>query len=423
MDNQPPDIDRPLNREWKGTMATATATAMTSHVSPPILPSPGDLKLRAGAAAAAAAAHADAVDREARFPAEAFAAARSERLLSLLVPVELGGEGAGISDVVDVCYALGRACASSGMVFAMHQIMVAILVRHARGSAWHQRMLRRLAAEQLLLASSTTEGTGGGDLRASACAVRVTGGRMSLEKNATVMSYGAEADAILTTARRSPEGAPSDQVLVALLKEDCRLERISGWDALGMRGTCSAGFALVGSGDPEQVLPTPYQEIHARSMLPIAHLTWSGVWSGVAAGAVERARAFLRNARRGGGQAPPGAAHLTRATASLQMLRALVTASLQRYEAVADRPEELESLAFQTAMNLLKVNASETALATVMSALQACGLAGYRNDGEFSISRPLRDILSASIMINNDRILANAAGAPLLMEVPALLRD
>jgi acyl-CoA dehydrogenase len=66
------------------------------------------------------AAHADAVDREARFPCEAFAAARVERLLSLLVPVELGGEGASVSDAVDVCYVLGRACASTGMVFAMH---------------------------------------------------------------------------------------------------------------------------------------------------------------------------------------------------------------------------------------------------------------------------------------------------------------
>jgi acyl-CoA dehydrogenase len=37
-------------------------------------------------------------------------------------------------------------------------------------------------------------------------------------------------------------------------------------------------------------------------------------------------------------------------------------------------------------MNLLKVNAFETALATVISAMQACGLAGYRNDGAFSIS-------------------------------------
>jgi acyl-CoA dehydrogenase len=382
-------------------MTTATAKLRTAQASPPVLPSAGGFKPRVETVSAAAAAHADAVDRDARFPHEAIDAARSERLLSLLVPVELGGEGASVSDVVDICYALGRACGSSAMVFAMHQIMVAILVRHAGDSAWHQRMLRRLSAEQLLLASSTTEGIGGGDLRASVCAVRVSGGRMSLEKNATVMSYGAQADAILTTARRSPDGAASDQVLVALLKEDYRLEPRTGWDALGMRGTCSAGFALTGSGDPAQVLPVPYQEIHARSMLPIAHLTWSGVWSGVAA----------------------GAAHLTRAAASLQALRALVSASLARYEAVAERPEELDSLAFQTAMNLLKVNASETALATVMSALQACGLAGYRNDGEFSISRPLRDVLSASIMISNDRILANAAAAPLLLEVPSSLRD
>ena len=48
-----------------------------------------------------------------------------------------------------------------------------------------------------------------------------------------------------------------------------------------------------------------------------------------------------------------------------------------------------------------------------MSALQACGLSGYRNDGEFSVTRHLRDVLSAPIMINNDRILANAANAAL----------
>jgi acyl-CoA dehydrogenase len=396
---------------------------MTTNVSALILPSLGDLKLRLDPVARIAAAHADTVDREAGFPAEAMHAIRAERLLSLLVPAALGGEGASVSDIVDVCYALGRACAATGMVFAMHQIMVAITVRHARTSDWHQRLLRRLASEQLLLASSTTEGTGGGNLRESACAVRVAGRRISLEKNATVISYGAEADAILTTARRSPESAPADQVLVTLLRDDYRLERLSGWDALGMRGTCSAGFALTGTGEPEQVLPTPYQEIHTRSMLPIAHLTWSGVWAGVAAGAVDRARTFLRNARRAGGQTPPGAAHLIRATASLQTLRALVAGSLLRYEAGADQPDDLDSLAFQTAMSLLKVNASEGALATVMSALQACGLAGYRNDGEFSISRALRDILSASIMINNDRILANAAAAPLLLEIPALLRD
>jgi len=383
-----------------------------------------NLKGRAEVVAAAAAEHGDAVDRDARFPTETFAAARAQRLLGVMVPGELGGEGASVSDVVDVCYMLGKACASSAMIFAMHQIMVAILVRHARHSAWHQELLRRLIAEQLLFASSTTENQTGGDVRASACVVERTGSRMALVKNATVMSYGAQADGILTTARRSADGAASDQVLVAFLKKDYELERIVDWDVLGMRGTCSTGFTLRGQGGVEQILPDAYEKIHTQSMVPVAHLTWSGVWTGIAAGAVGRARRFVRGAaRHGSGQLPPGAAHLTRAVMSLRALRGSVAAALQHYEIAAMSEDGLAALEFQTAMNLLKVNSSEAAIATVMSALQACGLSGYRNSGEFSICRSLRDVLSSSIMINNDRILANAASALLLVDIPALLRD
>jgi acyl-CoA dehydrogenase len=383
-----------------------------------------NLKGRAEITAATAAEHGDAVDRDARFPTETFAAAREQRLLGTMVPIELGGDGASVSDVVDICYMLGQACASSAMIFAMHQIMVAILLRHARNSAWHQKMLQRLTAEQLLLASSTTENQTGGDVRHSACVVERTGERMRLVKNATVMSYGAQADGILTTARRSADGAPSDQVLVAFLKDDYELERIVDWDTLGMRGTCSTGFTLRGEGDIAQILPDPYERIHTHSMVPVAHLTWSGVWTGIAAGAVARARRFVRGAARvGSGQLPPGAAHLTRAVMSLRALRGSVAAVLQRYETVALTEDGLAALEFQTAMNLLKVNSSEAAIETVMSALQACGLSGYRNSGEFSICRSLRDVLSSSIMINNDRILANAASALLLVDIPAQLRD
>ena len=65
------------------------------------------------------------------------------------------------------------------------------------------------------------------------------------------------------------------------------------------------------------------------------------------------------------------------------------------------------TLDFQSAITLTKVEASELAVATVLSAMRAAGLAGYRNDGEFTLGRHLRDVLSAPIMINNDRILAN----------------
>jgi alkylation response protein AidB-like acyl-CoA dehydrogenase len=63
----------------------------------------GDLPVRVKRVAAIAAEHAAAVDRDS-------AAARAERLLGIAVPRELGGEGASIAEIIDICYALGRAC-------------------------------------------------------------------------------------------------------------------------------------------------------------------------------------------------------------------------------------------------------------------------------------------------------------------------
>ena len=164
----------------------------------------------------------------------------------------------------------------------------------------------------------------------------------------------------------------------------------------------------------EQILPASYDEILAHTMMPVAHLTWSAAWAGIAAAAVDRARAFVRKAaHRADATMPPGAAHLTRAGASMRTLRSVIGGALQRFELAVD-PVALESVDFQTGMNLLKVQASELAVATVMSAMQACGLSGYRNDGEFSVGRHLRDVLSSPIMISNDRIIANVGTASLL---------
>jgi acyl-CoA dehydrogenase len=368
--------------------------------------------------------NADVVDRDARFPTEALESARTEKLLSIYVPSDLGGEAASISDLVDVCYMLARSCSSTGMIFAMHQIMVAILVRHAEGSSWHRELLRQLSSEQLLIASSTTEGQGGGDLRLSVSAIEHIESRIAFEKSATVMSYGAQADVILTTARRAPDAPPTDQVLLAIVKAHYQLDPIVDWQTLGMRGTCSSGFVLKATGEANQILPDSYGKIQMHTMMPVAHLTWSAVWSGIAASAVDRARRFVRTAsRRSGGQLPPGAAHLTRATMSLRALRAMIMSALQRFEAIGNDKEELESLEFQNGMNLLKVGASETAISTVMSCMNAIGLSGYRESGDFSISRQLRDVLSSSIMINNDRIIANATAASMLIETPSSITN
>ena len=379
---------------------------------------------RTAAVAAAAEAEAEAVDQTARFPKAAMDAAREQKLLSMMIAVEFGVFRASIHDVTEVCYALGRACASAAMIFAMHQTKVACLVRHGTGSRFHEDLMRRVAAEQLLLASSTTEGQNGGNIRSSAAAVERNATEITLVRDATVISYGAEADGIVTIARRANDATSSDQVLLALTKDHYTLKHTQGWETLGMRGTCSAGFELKVKGPAEMVFPEAYEKIHTQTMMPVAHLTWSSSWAGIAAAAVERAQRFIRKAARGaGGQMPPAAAHYTAAKMSLARLRAMIATNLDDYAAREYDERALASLDFQSAINLLKVQASELAVETVMHAMRACGLAGYRNDGEFSVGRHLRDALSAPIMINNDRILANTATASLMSGVPATLRD
>ncbi len=166
-------------------------------------------------------------------------------------------------------------------------------------------------------------------------------------------------------------------------------------------------------------MPEPYERIHSQTMVPFAHLLWGSVWAGIAAAATAKAQAFVRNAlRHSGGQMPPGAPHFTQAASSLRNLRGVLASSLRAYEAAMSDEKALSALEFQSMITLTKVQVSELATETVLSALRACGLSGYRNDSEFSIGRHLRDVLSAPLMINNDRILANLAATSVMTPLP-----
>jgi len=378
-----------------------------------------DLTARARAAAEVAKANASAVDAEARFPGEAFAELRKQRLLGIQVPQSLDGEGATIAEIADVCYILGQSCSSTGLIYAMHQIKMACIVRHFKNNPPHERILRRIVGEQLLMASSTTEGQAGGNVRSSEAAVEHDGAQITLERKATVISYAVEADGIVTTARRAPDAAGNDQVLLVLLKSDYTLERLQVWDTLGMRGTHSEGFTLRARAAAGQIMPEPYERIHAQTMVPFAHLLWGSVWAGIAAAAAAKAQAFVRHVvRQSNGQMPPGAAHFTQAVSTLRTLRGVLSASLRSYEAVMSDEKAISSMEFQAMITLTKVQVSELAVTTVLTSLRACGLSGYRNDTEFTIGRLLRDVLSAPIMISNDRILTNLATTSLMTPLP-----
>jgi acyl-CoA dehydrogenase len=390
-------------------------------------PEPG-WRAAAQRAAGIAAQYADAVDRDARFPTEAFDALRRERLLSAMVPAAFGGAGLTLVEVGAICETLAQACASTAMVYAMHQIQVACIEKHGSSSPWQRMLLGQLVEHQWLLASATSEETIGGNMRTSACAVEIDGPGFRIEKLAPTISYGAYADGILVTARRTAESTAADQVLIVALKAETQLEKRGGWDSMGMRGTCSEGFRLVATGLVQQILPTPFAEIADQTMLPVSHTLWASVWTGVASDAVNRASAFFRaQARSKPGSIPPAGPRLAQAVGLLHMMQARLSVGLEAaylaQQAVdgacqADTPLSA-MLGFASDMNTLKTSISSTALQVVQEVLMVCGMAGYKNGTEYSVGRHLRDLYSAPLMINNDRIAQNTASL-LLAQRPAV---
>lgn len=347
------------------------------------------------------------VDAEARFPVESFEALKSEKLLSAYVTEEFGGMGLSMTQICKICEVLGQYCASTAMVYAMHQIQVACILHHGQSSEYFRNYLKRIVDEQLLLASATTELGVGGDLRSSKCHVDVEGDSFTLEKKAPVISYGLEADAILVTSRRSADAKSSDQVHVLVERENTELEKLAGWDTLGFRGTCSLGFVLRATGHADQILPEPFADILAQSMHPYSHMTWGSLWTGLASDAVAKARGTVKKKMLESPDVPPvSALRLAEVDEVLFEMRSGLYTTMAEYEAMlaAGDSDAFSNFGFSIRVNNVKITCSELVVDVVGRALQIVGISGYKNDSKSSLSRHLRDAYGAALMVNNDRI-------------------
>ena len=367
-----------------------------------------------------AAPQADSVDKQARFPDETVAALREAGVFSAAVPREFGGAGCTMAELGQLCGVLAQACGSSAMVLAMHYSQLACIARHGQESEFFRGYLRDLVAHQYLLASMTSEVGTYGDTRSSICAVELDNGRFVLNKEATTGSYCQHADAILVTCRRDKDAAAGDQVLVMVRRQDCSLKQTTSWDTLGMRGTCSPGFRLEAGGSQEQIIPGAFADSSAQSMVPYSHILWASLWWGIAADAVGRAANFVRGqARQSPGSVPPTATRLAEVSLQLQTMKQAWQSAAQAFDAIgpdAAAREELLSIGWALRLNNLKIACSDAAPQIVHRALQIVGILGYKNDSPFSLGRHYRDVLSASLMISNDRIAAKSASMLLVFK-------
>jgi acyl-CoA dehydrogenase len=350
--------------------------------------------------------HAQDVDAKARFPVETFSALREQSVLSAAVPEELGGGGCDICTLTAICESLGQHCAASGMILAMHYIQVASIAKHCGEEASWLDYLKSIVDEQRLIASVTSEDGVGGELRRSIAGVELEGDRFKLQKKALTISYGAQADDLLITARRNATATENDQVLVLARKGEYTLTDCGSWDTVGMRGTCSPGAVVTVTAAAWQILPAKFGDIAAETMVPYSHILWSGVWLGIATDALKRTRELIRGAARKQRGQSSLEHEFTKITMQHQAMRDGLAAVAEEYRNLVESdPGQLSGIRFGLRINNLKLDASQKVIDIVSSSMQLAGVPAYKNGTPFSLGRHLRDAHSAVIMIHNQRIV------------------
>ncbi len=349
-------------------------------------------------------------DATAAFPAAAIAAIRADGLLAAAAPAEFGGGGYDAAAAAELAMSLGSACGSTAMIWAMHQLQLACLARGAASSPVVAGFLREACERQLLIASITSE-EGVSGLRQSNAAVIRKEDEALIEKRATTVSYCEQADAYLVTARSGPDAPPADQVLVLVRRDQATVVRTGGWNTLGMRGTCSPPAVISATVPAGQVLDEPFEQIAARCMVPLSHLLWAAVWSGIAADALARAADLMRARTRAmiaAGKQVPADPRLGAGYAAHRLAQDAVRQFACDYDCDRIAPAALALRA-----NALKTATSRAAVQVAEAALDICGVAGYREDGPYSVARHLRDLYSARLMVPNHSL--DVANSQLLL--------
>lgn len=356
--------------------------------------------------------HAADNDAAARFPTEALDLLRSTGLLGCLVPTEYGGLGGSAREMSDISYRLGRHCTSVAMIFAMHCQQAAAIVRHG-SPLLKQRLLPRIAAGELYLASVTTEQKTGAHLLSSGAQSSLADGQLLIDRFAPVCTGSSAADGFLISMQSPTATRESEVSLVYADRDQLRLTPKGDWNPLGMRATASAPVHLSGSVPISQLVGADgrFREIVVETFAPLGHIGWAACWLGCADGALSRVVKHLR--RNGSGLSDLDRQRLARIRLRSDATHSMLSLAIERHRDAAD---SLTTMPGQLLINGLKVFASEQTRQMVDELIELVGMRfGYMTDSPLALERALRDLRSAPLNFSNDR-LEQADGSLVLMD-------
>jgi isovaleryl-CoA dehydrogenase len=351
------------------------------------------------------AGRAAAVDRERVYPVDNLKSLGAVGALGLVVPGEHGGAGGGLAALAEGCEAVGAACASTGMVFLMHEVTAATIA--SGGGERASDLLPRLASGEAIGTLAFSErGTGAHFYNPELRAER-TNGSVTITGRKSFVTSGGHADHYLVLVHGEADGS-ADAYLVD--GDDPAVSFDGAWNGLGMTGNSSVAMDLGGVrvGDADRVgAPGAATDLVFGVVAPFFLVGLSAVNVGIAAAAANAATEHAANRRYPDGSSLAEVQYVQHLIADMDLATRQARLLVQSAAALGDAGDESALVAIMEA----KVAATEAAVAVTQKALEATGGQGYTR--ALPIERHLRDARAGSVMAPTNAVLRSWIGKAL----------
>lgn len=358
-----------------------------------------------------AAPRAEAIDREAKWPAEALRALQASGLGGLVLPTAVGGHGHGLLAVARVCEVLGRVCPSTGICFGMHLVGSAVIAAKAT-EAQRSRLLVPIARGEHLTTLALSEPGTGVHFYLPETRLAPTDGGYVVTGRKSFVTNGGHADSYVVSVASDASRGVGEFSCVVVDRSAPNLTWGEEWAGWGMRGNAARTAILDGTRvEADALLGEHGDEIWYvfHVIAPYFLMAMSGTYLGLAHAALEEARSHLmrRSHTHSGASLSENAIvqhQLGEMWAQVSRTRALV------YEAArmgaASDPDALLALCSA------KAEVAQVAVAVAEQAMTLTGGRGYAQDSR--IQRLYRDARAAHVMAPATDMLRTWVGRSLL---------
>ncbi len=356
-------------------------------------------------AAAKIAPEASRVDRERAFPAAGLRALGEAGVLGAVVPAEHGGAGGSLAALAEICEAVGAACASTGMVFLMHEVTAATIA--GGGGERAAELLPRLASGEAVGTLAFSErGTGAHFYNPELKAER-TNGAVTISGRKSFVTSGGHADIYLVLVQGEQEGT-ADAYLVG--RDDPGVAFDGAWSGLGMAGNSSIALELDGVqvGDGDRVGGVGEAGALVFGVVaPYFLVGLAAVNVGIAAAAAAAATAHARDRKYPDGSSLAEVQTIQHLIADMDLAVRQARLLVRDAARLGEEGDETALVAIMEA----KVAATEAAADVTQNALEVTGGQGYTPS--LPIERHLRDARAGAVMAPTNAVLRNWIGKAL----------